>query len=57
MSKSLDDAEEQERAELRILIRQAFAEGERLEAKAKALREELARLKRSRRRRRNSTST
>jgi hypothetical protein len=57
MSKSPEEAEEQERAELRVLVRQAFAEYERLEAKAKALREELARLKRSKSRRRTSTST
>jgi hypothetical protein len=58
MSKSSEDAEERERAELRMLIGQAFAESERLEAKAKALREEIARLKRLRDRRgRSSTDT
>ncbi len=51
MSKSHEDAEERERAELKILVRQALAESERLEAEAKALREEVARLKRSRDRR------
>ena len=56
MSKSHEDAEEQERAQLKILVRQALAESERLEEEAKALREEIARLKRLRdRRRRNST--
>jgi hypothetical protein len=56
MSKSHEDAEERERAILKILVRQALAESERLEEEAKALREEVARLKRSRdRRRRNST--
>jgi hypothetical protein len=57
MSKSHEDTEERECAELRMLIRQAVAEGERLEAEAKALREENARLKRLKGRRRNSTST
>jgi hypothetical protein len=58
MNKSHEDAEERERAELRMLIRQAVAEGERLEAEAKALREENAQLRRSRDRRgRNATST
>jgi hypothetical protein len=58
MSKSPDDGDEQQRAALRILVRQAFAECERLEAEAKSLREELARLKRLRDRRgRNSTGT
>jgi hypothetical protein len=57
MSKSHEDAEERERAKLQMLIRQALAEGERLEAEAKALREENERLKRLRDRRgRNSTS-
>jgi hypothetical protein len=56
MSKSHEDAEERERAILKILVRQALAESERLEEEAKALREEIARLKRLRdRRRRNST--
>jgi hypothetical protein len=56
MSKSHEDAEERERAILKILVRQALAESERLEEEAKALREEVARLKRLRdRRRRNST--
>ena len=58
MSKSHEDAEERERAELKILVRQALAKSERLEAKARALREEVARLKRLRDRRgRNSTGT
>jgi hypothetical protein len=56
MSKSPEDAEERERAELRMLIRQALAEGERLEAQAKALREEIARLKRLRGRRGRSSA-
>jgi hypothetical protein len=56
MSKSHEDAEERERAILKILVRQALAESERLEEEARALREEVARLKRLRgRRRRNST--
>ena len=56
MSKSHEDAEERERAILKILVRQALAESDRLEEEAKALREEIARLKRLRdRRRRNST--
>jgi hypothetical protein len=56
MSKSQEDAEERERAILKILVRQALAESERLEEEAKALRQEVARLKRLRdRRRRNST--
>ena len=56
MSKSHEDAEERERTILKILVRQALAESERLEEEAKALREEIARLKRLRdRRRRNST--
>jgi hypothetical protein len=57
MSKSHEDAEERECAELRMLIRQALAKGERLEAEAKVLREENARLKRLKSQRRNSTST
>jgi hypothetical protein len=40
-----------------MLIRQALAKGERLEAEAKVLREENARLKRLKSQRRNSTST
>jgi hypothetical protein len=48
MTKSADDAQEQERAELVILVKKALAEGERLEAEANALRKEIARLKRSR---------
>ena len=48
MSKSHEDAEERERAILKILVRQALAESERLEEEAKALREEVARLKRLR---------
>jgi len=56
MTKSQEDAEERERAILKILVRQALAESERLEEEAKALRQEVARLKRLRdRRRRNST--
>jgi hypothetical protein len=56
MSKSQEDAEERERAILKILVRQALAESERLEEEAKALPQEVARLKRLRdRRRRNST--
>jgi hypothetical protein len=47
MTKSTDDAQEQERAELVILVKKALAEGERLEAEANALRKEIARLKRS----------
>ena len=50
MSKSQEDAEERERAILKTLVRQALAESERLEEEAKALREELARLKRMRNR-------
>jgi hypothetical protein len=58
MGKSPEDADDQERAALLILVREAFAESERLEAEAKALREEIARLKRSRDRRgRSSTGT
>jgi len=56
MSKSLEDAEERECAELRNLIRQAFAESERLEAEAKALRDEIARLRRRRDRRGRSSA-
>jgi hypothetical protein len=48
MSKSHEDAEERERAILKMLVRQALAESERLEEEAKALREEIARLKRLR---------
>jgi hypothetical protein len=36
MSKSQEDAEERERAILKILVRQALAESERLEEEAKA---------------------
>jgi len=58
MSKSHQDAEEQERAQLKILVRQALAESERLEEEARALREEVARLKRLRDRlERNSKGT
>jgi len=58
MSKSHEDAEEQERAQLKILVRQALAESERLEEEARALREEVARLKRLRDRfERNSKGT
>ena len=58
MSKSHQDAEEQERAQLKILVRQALAESERLEEEARALREEVARLKRLRYRlERNSKGT
>ena len=58
MSKSHQDAEEQERAQLKILVRQALAESERLEEEARALREEVARLKRLRDRlQRNSKGT
>jgi hypothetical protein len=46
MSKSHEDAEG--RAILKILVRQALAESERLEEEAKAMREEIARLKRLR---------
>jgi small-conductance mechanosensitive channel len=48
MSKSHEDAEEIERAELKILVRQALAKIQRLEEQATALREENARLKRLR---------
>jgi hypothetical protein len=48
MTKSPDDAQEQERAELKTLVRQALAERERLQAEARALREENARLRRLR---------
>jgi len=50
MSKSPEDAEteELERNKLKVLIRQAFAEIERREEQARALREENARLKRLR---------
>jgi hypothetical protein len=48
MTKSPDDAQEQERAKLKILVRWALAEGERLKAEARALRKENARLKRLR---------
>ena len=58
MSKSHQDAEEQERAQLKILVRQALAESERLEEEARALREEVGRLKRLRDRlERNSKGT
>jgi hypothetical protein len=48
MGNSSDNAEERERAELRILARQALEERERLLAERRALLEEIARLKRSR---------
>jgi cell shape-determining protein MreC len=48
MSKSPKDPDEQERAALRILVRQALADIERREEEARALREENARLKRLR---------
>jgi cell shape-determining protein MreC len=48
MGKSPEDADEQERSALKILLRQALAESERLEEKARTLREENARLKRLR---------
>jgi hypothetical protein len=58
MSKSQEDSDEQERARLKILVRQALAKSEQLEEEARALREENARLRRLRdRRSRNSTST
>jgi len=48
MSKSPEDAEaeERERAKLKVLIKQAFGEIERREQQVRALREENARLKR-----------
>ena len=58
MSKSREDADEVERAQLKILIRQALAKSEELEEEARALREEVARLKRLRDRlERNSKGT
>jgi hypothetical protein len=48
MSKSHEDSDERERTELKILVRQALAKSEQLEAEAKALREENARLRRLR---------
>jgi len=48
MSKSRHDAEERERAALKILARLALEENERLKAEGKALREEIARLRRLR---------
>jgi len=58
MSKSREDADEVERAQLKILIRQALAKSEELEEEARALREENTRLKRLRdRRSRNSKTT
>ena len=58
MSKSCHDADERERAALKILARLALEENERLKAEGKALREENARLKRLRdRRSRNSKAT
>jgi hypothetical protein len=46
MTKSPQDAEERERAELMILARRALEEREHLLAERRALREEIARLKR-----------
>jgi hypothetical protein len=48
MSKSHEDTDERERTELKILVRQALAKSEQLEAEARALREENARLRRLR---------
>jgi hypothetical protein len=47
MTKASDDAEERERAELKVMLRQALEERARLEAEHKALRKEKARLLKS----------
>ena len=47
MTKASDDAEQRERAELKVMLRQALEERARLEAEHKALRKEKARLLKS----------
>jgi hypothetical protein len=47
MTNASDDAEERERAELKVMLRQALEERARLEAEHKALRKEKARLLKS----------
>jgi hypothetical protein len=47
MTKPSQDAEEQERTELKVLLRQALEERDRLEAEHRALRKEKARLLKS----------
>jgi hypothetical protein len=56
MTKSPQDAEERERAELMILARRALEEREHLLAERRALREEIARLKRLRGRSKRNSS-
>jgi hypothetical protein len=48
MTKSPDDAEEQERTKLKTLVRWALAERERLKAEGRALCKEIAQLQRLR---------
>jgi hypothetical protein len=56
MSKSRHETDERERAALKILAKLALEENERLKAEGKALREEIARLRRLRNRPKRNSS-
>jgi hypothetical protein len=57
MTKSPDDAEEQERTKLKTLVRWALAERERLKAEGRALCKEIAQLQRLRDQPKRNSST